>query len=386
MPRNMLALFFESSPKKTAAKMADTLSEKVRTVLQSGKPYYWAALFESRGPGPRFVPVPLIESAAEYRTRDDVHMDYWLSRRQTMGGVMDTNAGMKVIGDAFVVYYFPHMQWQSRTRNMALKSIGLYGEEDLLIMKLDRRVEEGSVEIGHLFTGDLIEATKELIHNQSELKVARLFCEWNKGSRSGKKTVTTMDDRYKALDCIVQSFYRGTRKAVARLVYENEVYVHEANATTSVYYDSTENTVYQGVLLGQLHFGMCVMGDILFPSMHNDHWLRLGPILRHSSGEILFDAQVNALKGLFLRDQNKVGLSLSVSSRGWIFDGGDCKQYLMLYADPRVVRVHAPGYRFADVTDDMSSSIQMAMTEEMLSESADFPVRVVVNLKKHLSA
>ncbi|PBK62734.1 hypothetical protein ARMSODRAFT_980567 [Armillaria solidipes] len=248
--------------------MSDVVSEKARVVLASPC-------------------IKVVTLGREYRTRDDVHVDYWLSRSRPMGGVINTEAGMKIMGDAFVVYYSPRMQWTSRKRNMALKSIGLYAEEDLLIMKLDRRDEGGSVEIGHLFTADLIEGSKQLIHS---------------------------------------------RNAVARLVYEKDVYVREANAATSVYYDSLENTVYRGALLGQLHFGMCVMGDILFPTIHNNHWLRLGLTSRDSSGQILFDAQVNTLKGLFLRDRNQ-----NLSSRGWIFEGDGRKQYLMLYADPQVV-------------------------------------------------
>ncbi|PBK59847.1 hypothetical protein ARMSODRAFT_1027136 [Armillaria solidipes] len=152
--------------------MSDVVSEKARVVLASGKPYYWAALYQSGHSGPRFVPVPLIESAVEYRTRDDVHVDYWLSRSRPMGGVINTEAGMKIMGDAFVVYYSPRMQWTSRKRNMVLKSIGLYAEEDLLIMKLDRRDEGGSVEIGHLFTADLIEGSKQLIQSVED---ARFF-------------------------------------------------------------------------------------------------------------------------------------------------------------------------------------------------------------------
>ncbi|PBK59848.1 hypothetical protein ARMSODRAFT_1027137 [Armillaria solidipes] len=190
-----------------------------------------------------------------------------------------------------------------------------------------------------------------------------------------------MDKTNKSLDCIVQSFYRSSRNAVARLVYEKDVYVREANAATSVYYDSLENTVYRGALLGQLHFGMCVMGDILFPTIHNNHWLRLGPTSRDSSGQILFDAQVNTLKGLFLRDRNQ-----NLSSRGWIFEGDGRKQYLMLYADPQVVSVDAPAYQFADSPDEMPTQVRMDSTEEMLSESAGFPVKVVVTLKKHSSA
>ncbi len=46
---------------------------------------------------------------------------------------------------------------------MALKSISLYAEKDLLIMKLERCNEGGSIEIGHLFTADLIKGNEQLI-------------------------------------------------------------------------------------------------------------------------------------------------------------------------------------------------------------------------------
>ncbi|KAK0435691.1 uncharacterized protein EV420DRAFT_1487903 [Desarmillaria tabescens] len=287
--------------------MDEQFSKKAKVILKSGRPYFWAAFFEHRSITFTLVPIPLIESAQEYQTRDDVDVDYWL----------DTNVGMKELEDVFMVHYVPHMQWNGRDHNMALQLMGLYGEGNLLIMKL---------------------------HSQT---------------------------------------------AIAHLVYEKDLYVHEENTTTSAYYHNVEHTMYQGALLGQLHFGMCMLGDVLFPMMHNNHWLRLGPTLRDSSGEILFNAQVNTLSGLFLRDQNK-----NLSSRGWIFEDEGHKQYLMLYADLQVVMsfvlhnisVDAPGCRLPDSSNEMGSQIHLPMTEDMLSESADFPVRVLVTLKKHLSA
>ncbi len=79
----------------------------------------------------------------------------------------------------------------------------------------------------------------------------------------GCKKKIAIDAMNKALDGIIQSFYCNSRNAVTRLVYEKDVYICEVNTMTSVYYDSLENTEYHGALLAQLHFGMCVMGDIL---------------------------------------------------------------------------------------------------------------------------
>ncbi len=70
----------------------------------------------------------------------------------------------------------------------------------------------------------------------------------------------------RSLNTIVQSYYRGSRDAIARLVYEQNISLHEEDAATSVYVDQKENMVLKGSLLGHLHFGMCLMGEVVVSS------------------------------------------------------------------------------------------------------------------------
>ncbi|KAK0184655.1 hypothetical protein F5146DRAFT_1006383 [Armillaria mellea] len=299
--------------------MADAVSKKAHAVLQSGKPYYWGALFACHGPQARFVPVPLIESAAEYRTCDDIYVDYWLSCPGTLGGVMDTNVGMKIMGNTFM---------------------------------LDCVVEEGCIKFGNLFAGDFIEATKELTRVAHFIFSEKVYI---KDVKVLRKLVLLWTTTTKLLTALFNHSITVLNKRLH-------------GSFTKTMFTSVKQML-QPVSIMTVQRTLCI--EEYFSANYTS-----------SSGEILFDAQVNALKGLFLQDQNKV--ESGISSRSWIFDSGNRKQYLMLYADPHVVQVDAPGYRFVESTDRMSSSVRMATTEEMLSESADFPVRMVMSLKKHL--
>ncbi len=67
----------------------------------------------------------------------------------------------------------------------------------------------------------------------------------------------------RSLNTIVQSYYRGSRDAIAHLVYEQNISLREEDAATSVYVDQKENMVLKGSLLGRLHFRMCLMGEVV---------------------------------------------------------------------------------------------------------------------------
>ncbi|KAK0183581.1 hypothetical protein F5146DRAFT_1009581 [Armillaria mellea] len=130
---------------------------------------------------------------------------------------------------------FGHMQ------NVSLKAIGVQAEGDLLMMKLDGCSD---CEVGHLL--DVIDAITHLMRNRIVMVVA-------------------MEDSVvsRSLNTIVQSYYQGSHDAIAHLIYEQNTSLCEEYAGTSVYVDQKENTVLRGSLLGRLHFGMCLMGEIV---------------------------------------------------------------------------------------------------------------------------
>ncbi len=116
----------------------------------------WALFYGTESVRARMVPVPFICSARGYYTRDDVDVDYWISRQRTVGGVIDTEIGREVIDPTFLVC-FRRTSRTGRARNLALKDIGIEAEGDLLMMKLE---SGDDCEVGHLF--DVVDATIHL--------------------------------------------------------------------------------------------------------------------------------------------------------------------------------------------------------------------------------
>ncbi|PBK65639.1 hypothetical protein ARMSODRAFT_978109 [Armillaria solidipes] len=142
----------------------------------------------------------------------------------------------------------------------------------------------------------------------------------------------------RTLNSIVQTYYRGSREAIARLLYEQNIVLRQENTGTSVYVNKKDDTALRGTLLGQLHFGMCLMGE-----------------------------------------------TVVIPSRSWIYDREGDKEFLMVYVDPNIVTVNAPNNWFVDAYGAGPSQLGTITTAAILDESADFPVRLEVSLKKHTS-
>ncbi|KAK0186273.1 hypothetical protein F5146DRAFT_1004426 [Armillaria mellea] len=239
------------------------------------------------------------EKARAHYTQDDVDVDYWLPHQRSTGGVIDTDIGRDIIDRTFLVYYIWQASRFGHMQNVSLKAIGVQAEGDLLMMKLDGCSD---CEVGHLL--DVIDAITHLMRNRIVMVVA-------------------MEDSVvsRSLNTIVQSYYQGSHDAIAHLIYEQNTSLCEEYAGTSVYVDQKENTVLRGSLLGRLHFGMCLMGEIV-----------------------------------------------DLPSRSWIYKCNTQKESLMVYVDPKVVvlRIHQQWKLY-------------------WTECADFPVHLHMTLKKHTS-
>ncbi|PBK87409.1 hypothetical protein ARMGADRAFT_1034963 [Armillaria gallica] len=302
------------------------------------------------------------------------NVDIWMpSYSPTGGGVIDTSVGRE-IGIPHIIYHIPHGRRFGDIMNGPLNKIGYRVKGDLLIMAFDL---ENQSEVCNLTDDDIDGA----LYFVNELDAtADVFLELNNAEWMVAKAIIMEDSVVShSLNTIVQSYYRGSRDAIVRLVYEQNISLREEDAATSVYVDQKENMVLKGLLLGRLHFGMCLMGEVVFPDLHNNHWLCLGLPSRGASGEILFDAQIKTLQGLFLKDHCK-----DLPSRSWIYEC-DVHKESLVYVDPEVVRkkVDAPNNWFVDVEGTGPS--RTPTTEAILDEAADFPVQIRGTLKKHTS-
>lgn len=85
----------------------------------------------------RIVPVPLIASASECRSCDDLDVDIWMPSYSPMGGgVIDTSVGRE-IGIPHIIYHVPRGRRFGDIMNGPLSKIGYRVKGDLLIMAFD---------------------------------------------------------------------------------------------------------------------------------------------------------------------------------------------------------------------------------------------------------
>ncbi|KAK0229817.1 hypothetical protein EDD85DRAFT_1026327 [Armillaria nabsnona] len=196
------------------------------------------------------------------------------------------------------------------------------------------------------------------------------------------------------IDSVVRSYYNSPAPSISRLLYESDMYADKGIKTTWKYLDIDTDKPYHATLLGRLQYGMCMIGNFLFPMLCNKNWLRLGLPSDTLSGQLLFDAQVNVLQGLYEKDQDE---RLSCS---WIY--GRPQKYILIYVDPLSVvhlfsftpaavlivairqQVHGP----SDWDDDSNVSTvgrEYVKTEEILHVAELYPVRLEVSLRTHVS-
>ncbi|KAK0229862.1 hypothetical protein EDD85DRAFT_1026355 [Armillaria nabsnona] len=178
------------------------------------------------------------------------------------------------------------------------------------------------------------------------------------------------------IDSVVRSYYNSPAPSISWLLYERDVYADKGIETTWKYLDIDTDKPYHATLLGRLQYGMCMIGNFLFPMLRNENWLRLGPPSDTLSGQLLFDAQVNVLQGLYEKDQDE---RLSCS---WIY--GRPQKYILIYVDPLSVQVHGPS-DWDDDSNMLTVGREYVKTEEILRVAEPYPVRLEVSLRTHVS-
>ncbi|PBK96132.1 hypothetical protein ARMGADRAFT_1028337 [Armillaria gallica] len=197
----------------------------------------------------RILPVPLIESAKELRSINDLDTNIWVASQTLGGGVSDVTVGQKALALRYMAYFIPNYRDSMDPKNRVLYKAGVSWKGNVL------------------------------------------------------------------------------------------------------YLDINTDKPYYVMLLGCLQYGMCMTSNFLFPTLCNENWLRLGPPSDTLSGQLLFDAQVNVLQGLYEKDQDEV---------------------------------HGPS-AWDDDSNALTVGREYVKTEEILHVAEPYPVRLEVLLSTHVS-
>ncbi|KAK0183583.1 hypothetical protein F5146DRAFT_1149931 [Armillaria mellea] len=180
-------------------------------------------------------------------------------------------------------------------------------------------------------------------------------------------TITSQWD----LDTVIDLYYGSCTTDISRILYKHDLYAQYESPTTIVYMKIDDQEVFHGTLIRQLHSGQCLTGELLFPYLKNHNWLHLGPVTCTSTGHILFDAQVNVLKGMFWKEKMKNALSAS-----WIFKSDH--EFIMLYVDPAAVVL-------SDPTEFRPRQLPPRTAIDLLNDVDDELIKLKVVLRKHTS-
>lgn len=106
-------------------------------VLEQNSPVFWGVLFSSRAKTGRLVPVPLISSAREYRTWDDLDTAKWIPRFPPFGSIVNTDIGRKMLEMTYLIYYYPRSYRDALRKNRALAKEDISFKGDVLVMRVE---------------------------------------------------------------------------------------------------------------------------------------------------------------------------------------------------------------------------------------------------------
>ncbi len=72
-------------------------------------------------------------------------------------------------------------------------------------------------------------------------------------------TITSQRD----LDTIVDLYYGSCSTDISRILYERDLYPEYESPTTVVYTRLDDQEIFHGSLIGRLHSGQCLTGELL---------------------------------------------------------------------------------------------------------------------------
>ncbi|KAK0460491.1 uncharacterized protein EV420DRAFT_1478269 [Desarmillaria tabescens] len=272
--------------------------------MQKDSRLYWGVFYGTGCKVGRIVPVPLIESAKEYRSIDELDSHLWVSHSFMCGGIADLLVGRKEIGYRYMVYYVLPDSADER-KNHALHKVGVHWKGDVLIMRAIWDYECSQYQLESIRQEDLTFVTdclarRQIGTNMADASIAR------------------------SLDSIIRSYYNTPGTSISKILYQTDIYGEKESSNTWRYFDRETRKPFRATLL--------VSSGI--------------------SGQLLFDAQVNMLQGLFYKDQEE--------------------------------EVNTPSAWNDDGSSSGGSAATMR-TINILDEAADFPVKIEVSFAKHVS-